>query len=135
MLIFVEMIKLVKKMNIVEKILKVEKEAIEFGFDWPNNDAIIEQAKSECIEIEEAINNNESKERIQEEVGDLIHCALSLLVFNQIDPLETLDHLYNKFSKRINNLKKITNQENLNSLHDKPIEYKLQLWNEAKKLD
>ncbi len=121
--------------NLINKIIAVEKEAIEFGFEWPNNEAIIKQAISECNEILESINLKESKDRLEEEIGDLIHCAFSLSVFNDLDPEEILEKIYHKFSKRIKNLKLLSSQKNISSFHGKSTEFMLELWDQAKKLD
>jgi len=123
------------KKNILKNIVKIEKEAIDFGFIWPNNQAIIDQAISECKEIEIALNQNNSLENLKEEIGDLIHCAISLSIFNNLDPEEIFNIIEKKFSKRINNLKKIAKLKKLDSLHGKSAEFMLKLWDEAKKLN
>lgn len=121
--------------NFINKIITLEEEAIEFGFKWPNNEAIIKQAISECNEILNSINLQESKERIEEEIGDLIHCAFSLSVFNKLDPKRIVEKIYHKFNKRLKNLKLISAQRNINSLQGKSTEFMLELWDQAKKLD
>jgi uncharacterized protein YabN with tetrapyrrole methylase and pyrophosphatase domain len=51
-----------------------------FGFEWPNETMIIEQAIDECREIKDAIEKQESRDRIPEEIGDLLHSAVSLWI-------------------------------------------------------
>lgn len=119
----------------LKKLIELEKEAVDFGFEWPNPKSIIKQAINECSEIEEAINNNESLDRIQEEIGDLIHAALSLCRFIGLDIHQTLYRLTIKFSNRIDKLKLITKKHGLNSLVGQDTAFMLKLWDEAKKLD
>lgn len=121
--------------NLINKIIAIEKEAIELGFEWPNNEAIIKQAISECNEILDSINLKESKDRLEEEIGDLIHCALSLSIFNDLDPQEILEKIHYKFSKRIKNLKLLLSQKNISSFHGRSTEFMLELWDQAKRLD
>lgn len=119
----------------LKKLIELEKEAVDFGFEWPNSKSIINQAISECLEIEEAINKNESLERIQEEVGDLIHAAISICRFTGLNIEQTLSKLTLKFSNRIEALKLVAKQHQLDSLVGQDSDFMLQLWEEAKKFD
>lgn len=120
-------------MTELEKLIELEKDARAFGFDWPNEKMIIEQAISECDEICDAIDQDESKQRIQEEIGDLLHTAISLCVFSGYDVDETLAKVNNKFGKRMAILKEITKKRGLNDLHEQSFDLMLDIWKEAKK--
>lgn len=64
------MVYMVKQLgNALNDLLSLEKDAREFGFEWPDEAMIIEQAIDECREIKEAIENQEMHGRIQEEIG------------------------------------------------------------------
>lgn len=91
----------------LNKLIQLEKEASLYGFNWPNQHAIIKQAIDECMEIEQAINSNESESRIQEEIGDLIHASISLCIFSGFDVEKTLVKLVNKFEHRMSAIKSI----------------------------
>jgi uncharacterized protein YabN with tetrapyrrole methylase and pyrophosphatase domain len=117
-----------------DDLIDLEKDARAYGFDWPNCEMIIDQAVSECEEIREAIAQNESAERIQEEIGDLIHTAISLCIFAGFDTLETMNVTVKKFSTRMNALKEIARKRGFESLKDQTLEVRLQLWDEVKKL-
>jgi len=119
----------------LNKLIEIEKDAIEFGFEWPNEKAILQQAISECTEIQEAIENNESSDRIQEEIGDLLHAAISLCIFAGFDPEQTLNNLVKKFKTRMDNLKLVTKERKLLTLKGQSTEFMLELWDEAKNLD
>lgn len=118
--------------NPLYELVVLEKNARFFGFDWPNQDMIIEQIMSECDEIKEALELQESKERIQEEIGDLLHSALSLCLFTGFEPEQTLLKIVEKFSARMQALKAITRERGLVTLKGQPIELLLTLWAEAK---
>jgi len=69
-------------MNSLQQLILLEHEAREFGFDWPNIGMILDQAISECDEIKDALAQDEPDHRIQEEIGDLLHTAVSMCICN-----------------------------------------------------
>ena len=121
--------------KILEKLLAARQEAKAFGFEWANSDRIIHQAISECAEIREAIEDDEPAHRVQEEIGDLLHTAISLCDFVGFDVEETLEKVCTKFDLRFNNLKKLAAERGLSSLEGETLEFKLGLWNEIKKIE
>lgn len=118
--------------NALNDLLALENDAKHFGFDWPNETMIIEQAIDECREINEAIERQESRERIQEEIGDLLHSAISLCNFAGFDVEDTLSKVNIKFGKRMKAMKKLTYELGMSSLEGQSMEYMLELWRKAK---
>lgn len=119
----------------LKDLISLEIEARDYGFDWPNQDMIIDQAISECAEIREAIDLGESDQRVQEEIGDLLHTALSLCIFSGFEPDETMAIITKKFGRRLESVKTLAKQRGLTSLRGQTTEYMLGLWGEAKKLE
>ena len=119
--------------DLLNKAILLEKDATLFGFCWPDREAIIKHAISECEEIIDAIKHNESPDRIQEEIGDLLYTSISLCLFAGFDVEDTLQKTVNKFSNRMQELKAITKEHGLNSLEGQTTEFILKLWDEAKK--
>ena len=103
-----------------------------FGFNWPHQEMIINHAISECQEIKDAINNQESSQRIQEEIGDLLHIAISLCIFTGYDFDETIKKTVEKFGYRINALKNVANKHGFKNLKGQSYEFMLKLWREVK---
>ena len=120
--------------NVLNGLIFLEKEAKVFGFDWPNEIMIIDQALDECREIKEVINNNESRERLQEEIGDLLHSAISLCVFTGFDVEETLSKVIVKFGSRMQAIKSLTEAEGLVNLQGQSFDFMLELWKQAKQI-
>jgi len=118
--------------NALNDLLSLEKDAREFGFEWPNEAMIIEQAIDECREIKEAIENQDMPERIQEEIGDLLHSAISLCEFSGFDVEKTLAKVRNKFGKRMQAIKNLTYELGLPNLKGQSIEFMMELWRKAK---
>ena len=119
--------------DVLNELILIQQDAINFGFSWPNMSMLIEQIISECKEIEQAYKNNESNHRIQEEIGDLLQAAISLCVFHGFDVKQTILKNNNKFRGRLKALKIITKEQGLSDLHKQPIKLLINLWKQAKK--
>jgi len=117
----------------LDELIAIEADARAFGFDWPDAVTIVEQAESECLEIRDAILQQESSARIQEEIGDLLHTAISLCLFMGFSPEETLANVNKKFGSRMQKLKKIAMDKGYQHLRDQDFKMMLALWDEAKK--
>lgn len=118
----------------LKKLVDLEKDAKNFGFQWEHENQIIEQVKSECDEIQECITSNPvDRASLQEEVGDLIHAAFSLCVFLNFDPQETLSLSVDKFEKRLEVVKALVKQDGLSTLEGKSFEELMVFWEKAKR--
>lgn len=118
----------------LEQLIALEKDARAYGFEWPNAESIIDQAISEAEEVRAAIADEESLDRVQEEVGDLLHTAISLCLFLQLDVNETIDKIVDKFGARMAEVKSLAKHQGLDSLKGHSTEFMLELWKEAKKI-
>jgi uncharacterized protein YabN with tetrapyrrole methylase and pyrophosphatase domain len=119
--------------TIIHKLIALEKHAEEKGFIWPTPEMALDQLVSECEEVRCAIADNESRERLQEEVGDILHAAFSLCLFLKFDVEETLIKTTEKFEKRFAALLEIAHEQGYFELKDQPIKVLLSLWDLAKK--
>ena len=119
--------------NSIEALVSLEQASEAFGFYWPDIDSLLAQAKSECDEIKESIELKESRERVREEIGDLLHTAICLCHFEGFEIRETLVNSAYKYRERFELLKKITQEKGLTDLKAQPVALKLAIWEEAKK--
>lgn len=119
-------------MSALKELMKIDQESRDFGFEWPHQEMILDYIVSECQEIREAIAQKESKERLQEEIGDLLHAAISLNRFSGFDIEETLEKVVRKFECRMASLKVITQKRGLKDLNGQSVEFMLGLWKEVK---
>ena len=117
--------------DLFDKIIEQEKQALDFGFYWENDRQLFEQIKSECEEIKEAILNKNTA-HLKEEVGDLINAAISLCIFFNLDPLDTLNESINKFQKRYEALIYLVKKDGLHDLKGKSTDVLLNYWHKAK---
>ncbi len=121
-------------MSPLQKLIVLERQTSLMGFDWPNTEMIIDQAISECDEIKRTIQMREGRKRLQEEVGDLLHAAISLCVFEGLDVEETLEQANSKFGARLEALQQIIKGRGFSTLKGQPFDFLLELWEEAKHL-
>ena len=59
-----------KNLPSLQRSQKIQKRVASVGFDWPDTKGVFKKIKEELKELEEAVDAN-SKESIQEEIGDL----------------------------------------------------------------
>jgi uncharacterized protein YabN with tetrapyrrole methylase and pyrophosphatase domain len=121
-----------KSANPLHDLLHLEKDARDFGFEWPDQQMILEQAIDECREIREVILNQEGRQRLQEEIGDLLHSIISLCDFSGFDVDETLAKVNTKFGKRMQAIKKLTHEAGLPNLKGQSFDFMMELWRKAK---
>jgi uncharacterized protein YabN with tetrapyrrole methylase and pyrophosphatase domain len=122
-------------MDILKKITHLEKEAAAFGFQWETSSQIMEQIRSECLEVEEHLNveSNKDTSALQEEIGDLLHAVFSLCVFCKLDPKETLQQTVDKFERRFLAVKMIAKEKQLTTLQGLSFDELMSIWKQAKK--
>lgn len=116
---------------LLKRVEEQEVAARNFGFYWESIDQLIEQIQSECLEVKEAWHKNDRK-HLQEEIGDLIQAAISLAIFCDLDPHETLLNSIEKFQKRYDTVVELAKQDGHKTLHQKTFEQLMNYWNQAK---
>lgn len=122
-------------MNLLQKLIDLEQDAQKFGFDWPDHLMILDQIMDECREVREEIDQGSHKEKLQEEIGDLLHSVISLCIFSGFDVGETISKTNVKFSRRMQLLKTLTKQKGLEHLQGQSIDLMLDLWKDVKKME
>lgn len=116
---------------LLKRIEQQETDARQFGFYWEHLDQLIEQIRSECVEVQEAWQKNDPV-HLQEEVGDLIQAAISLAIFCQLDPHETLLKAIEKFQKRYDTVVKLAQNDGYPHLRQQSTETLMNYWKRAK---
>lgn len=106
--------------------------ADEFGFSWAEASQLLDKIRSECCEVEEELEHPTNLGALQQEVGDLLHATLSLILFLNMDINDTLEKTLAKFDGRFEKMQKIASEEGLSTLKGFPLERLLDLWKKAK---
>ncbi len=81
--------------------LKLQKRAIRVGFDWPDVDGVLDKIREELQEVEEEVHHVQpSKDRIKDEIGDLLFTVVNLARWADVDPDSALRSCNVKFERR-----------------------------------
>ena len=110
---------------------KIQKKVASVGFEYKNELEAINKVYEETKELELEIKAN-NKNKIKEELGDLIFATLDVSRKLKLDPELILKNANKKFSKRWKKLEKFAKKENLNLNNISMKKYNL-LWQKAKK--
>lgn len=110
---------------------KLAKRAARVGFDWPSTPEVIAKIREELHEAEHEITQNAPRERIADEIGDLLFAVGNLARKTGIDPEAALRGTNDKFTRRFRHIEaalktrgKTPEQSDLAEMDA--------LWNEAK---
>lgn len=120
--------------DLLESIVKNEKEALDFGFYWENPEQILEQLESECSEIRQALLNKDHA-NLKEEIGDLMHASISLCIFLNLNPTELLRDNIEKYQARYEKLVELVKKDGLENLKGKSMDVLMSYWNQVKKTE
>lgn len=101
------------------------------GFDWAKTGDVIEKIEEEVAELREAA-AHESRERAEEEMGDLLFSIANLARKLGIEPESALRKANEKFTKRFTALEDVFDQRG-RSIHDATLEEMEAVWGEVKR--
>lgn len=87
--------------------VELQKKAAKVGFDWEEPGQIAEKIREELQEFLEVLENSEGderKERMLDEMGDLLFAVVNLARFLKLDPDEALARTNRKFMRRFQHI-------------------------------
>lgn len=96
-----------------------------------NPQQIIQQIQNEIMEIEVHL-KDKNQNKLQEEIGDLLHAAFSLCIFCQFDADETVENSVIKFARRFKKVQRLAKEQGLENLQGQSFNILMDFWNKAK---
>ena len=119
-----------KSLPAMIKAYRMQDKTRQVGFEWENSEQVWEKVEEEMAEFKETVVEKQSKERQEEEFGDVLFSLINYARFQNIDPETALEKVNQKFKKR---------SEYIEAKAPKPLEEMSfeemdELWNEAKKV-
>lgn len=111
------------------KALKIQKIAAKVGFDWPDINGALEKIREEHDELLEVMDS--SKERQEEEVGDLFFTLVNVARFLRVDPEIAMNKANHKFINRFKFMEEESKRQ-ARLLEEMTLEEMEDLWNLAK---
>lgn len=104
------------------------KKAVSVGFEWPTEEMLWETFYSEIDEFKEAM-ASKNKDRIEDEMGDILFTLTNISRWHKIDPELSLKKANKKFKKRFQLMEKNASK-NLSEYTQPELE---ELWQQSKK--
>jgi MazG family protein len=108
--------------------MKVSKKAAKVGFEWPHIEGVLDKLREETQEIEDDIHD---RERVAEELGDLLFTAVNIARWKKIDPELALRDGVARFEGRFRSMEAVAAERGM-SLETLSPEAWDELWNAAK---
>lgn len=112
---------------------RIGEKAAGVGFDWNRTDQVMAKLEEELEEIKAEIANND-KERLAEEIGDLLFATASLARKSDIDPERALKNGLRKFRQRFERLEKEVRRDG-KSFDDFTLDQLEEVWGQIKSDD
>ena len=108
---------------------RIQEKASSVGFDWKEIKPIWSKVHEEISELSEAI-TLEQKDKIQDEMGDVLFSVVNLARFLDIDPEASLRQTIRKFESRFKKVEK--SFENSEHMTKASLDQMDKIWNQAK---
>lgn len=109
---------------------KLQKKAADVGFDWSDVSGALDKLEEEIGELRAAIDNND-RENMAEELGDILFSAVNVSRFIKSDAEEALTAASDKFLARFTTVEALANERGID-MTASTLEELDRLWDEAK---
>lgn len=120
-----------KSMPSLLKAIRIQDKAKAVGFDWENKEQVWEKIQEELAELRHEVELSE-KEKMEEELGDVLFSIINYARFLDINPDDALEKTNKKFIKRFQFME-VEAQKQLKPLTDMSLEEMEAIWQESKK--
>lgn len=111
--------------------VKLQQKASKVGFDWNDPKAVISKIREELDEVEAELKDND-KEKLTDEIGDVLFAMVNLARHLEIDPDTALRSTNQKFRKRFSYIEKSLTKSG-EKIEDVDLDTMESLWKRAKK--
>ncbi len=119
-----------KSLPALVKASRIQDKVAGVGFDWEEPQQVFEKLQEELGELQHEI-NEDNKEKIEAEFGDVLFSMINYARFLKVDPENALERTNKKFIKRFQYLESKAKEMN-KSLKDMTLAEMDVYWNEAK---
>jgi len=109
---------------------RLQERAAGVGFDWPDAKGPLEKVKEELAELEGETGSGK-RERLEDEVGDLLFAVVNLARKLAIDPRAALERANDKFQRRFDAVERLAEARGL-ELGRASLEELDRMWDEVK---
>ena len=117
----------------LQKSVKLTQQAALIGFDWPTIDPVFAKMQEELQELKEAIATGD-REKIKDELGDVLFVCTNLARHLHQDPQQALKHANQKFERRFRAVESAAKQQKP-QLSQYELDFLDNLWDKVKILE
>jgi tetrapyrrole methylase family protein / MazG family protein len=110
--------------------MKIQSKVSRVGFDWEGPEGVIDKLNEETRELAEAMDSGD-RDRIEDEIGDLIFSAVNMARLLKVDPEAALRRTCAKFIHRFQEIENVAREKGV-GLADMPMAEKDRIWEAAK---
>ncbi|MBL7882475.1 MAG: nucleoside triphosphate pyrophosphohydrolase [Bacteroidia bacterium] len=115
------------------KASRIQEKARAVGFDWEKPEQVWEKVQEEIAELKKEVDTKASKERIEDEFGDVLFSLINYARFMDINPEDALERTNKKFIKRFQYLESETAKAG-KVLSEMTLAEMDEYWNKAKNI-
>jgi XTP/dITP diphosphohydrolase len=116
------------------KAYRIQEKAKGVGFDWEKPEQVWDKVQEEMQELKAEVDKGESKEKMENELGDLMFSIINYARFIGVNPEDALEKTNRKFIHRFQHLEGKA-KEMGKSLKDMSLDEMDVFWEEAKKME
>ena len=109
---------------------RLQERAAGVGFDWPDAKGPMQKVKEEIAELEREAGTGK-RERLQDELGDLLFAVVNLARKLEIDPRAALEQANDKFRRRFEGVERLAAERGVD-IGRASLEQLDRLWDEVK---
>lgn len=120
-----------KSLPSVVKAARIQEKVKGVGFEWSDKKDVWAKVKEELEELEVEVESGASKERIEDEFGDVLFSLINYARFIGVNPENALSKTNIKFIKRFTLMEEMMHKEKV-SLTESPLEVMDIYWEKAK---
>jgi len=113
---------------------QISSRAARVGFDWPDVEGVFDKLQEEVHELKEVISAQDGdaqRERLEDEIGDMLFCIVNIARYLKIDSESALKRANRKFKTRFRYMEAELAKQG-KALEQTSLEEMEELWQEAK---
>ena len=120
-----------KSLPAIVKAIRLQEKAKQVGFEWDDKEQVWEKVEEESAELREAVKEG-SRDKMEEELGDLMFSIVNYARFLQVDAENALERTNRKFIHRFTKMEEQALKGGRN-LQDMSLREMDAIWNAIKK--
>ncbi|MCO4814536.1 MAG: nucleoside triphosphate pyrophosphohydrolase [Flavobacteriales bacterium] len=120
-----------KSLPAIVKATRIQEKVKGVGFEWDNRTDVWAKVKEELKELEFEVENKASKEKIEDEFGDVLFSLMNYARFIDVNPENALAKTNKKFIKRFMLMEELMSNENID-ISESDLILMDQYWEKAK---